>query len=67
MTSHIKAVVTYNYPITITKDDKIVFKSEGEPQSYIGEHIYELNESFSGSTVIKVTETPKPEIQHNPV
>lgn len=66
MTCRIVATVTYNYPITITKEIKdgpteVLFKSEGEPQTFIGEHSYSLDSWFTGSQVIKVTETPKPE------
>jgi hypothetical protein len=63
MTCRIQAKITYNWPIVVEKVQgtavETLFKSAGEPQTYIGEHTYDLDTGFSGNQVIRVTEQQK--------
>lgn len=68
MTCRIVAKITYNWPITVTRESEtspteLLFKSEGEPQTFIGEQHYDLDTWFSGTQKIVVTETQKPKTE----
>lgn len=61
MTCRIQAKITYNWPIVVEKTQPggvthVLFKSDGEPKAYIGEHTYELDDWFSGDQCISVKE-----------
>lgn len=60
MTCRIQAKITYNWPIVVEKTSGTtvteLFRSEGQPKTYIGEHVYELDECFSGDQTITVKE-----------
>jgi hypothetical protein len=63
MTSRVKATITYNHPIIVTKEDmantEILFKSEGTPGTYIGEQKKDIDTWFSGNQVIVIREQEK--------